>query len=71
MAEAYVCDVCGAIMANPYEAHMREFYVGTSYSHFHFFDVNMISPKRPIHLCGHCYRSFREIAEKARRKDDE
>jgi hypothetical protein len=71
MAEAYICDVCGVTIKNPHEAHMREFFMGVSFVGGLFLKERMATPKRSIHLCGHCYRSFREIAERARRKDDD
>ena len=41
MAKAYVCDACGVTMTDPYEAKMREFYVGTDFDYFGAFHIIM------------------------------
>ena len=63
MAKAYVCDACGATMANPYEANMREFYVGITYGYGMAHTRNVRTPKRKVHLCDDCYHALHEIAK--------
>lgn len=70
MAVAYVCDACGVTMTDPYEAVMREFYVGTVYDFGHFFPRNSKTPKHTVHLCADCYHGLRTVAERKERADD-
>lgn len=69
MAKAYVCDACNVTMVNPYEAKMREFYVGVGYD-YHAYEINVKTAKQTVHLCDECYLALREIAARIRRKDD-
>ena len=62
MAKAYICDACGITMENPYEAKMREFYVGVEFDYGHAFPCNVKTRKFKVHLCDECYHSLNELA---------
>lgn len=62
MAKVYQCDACGKVMKNPYEARMKEFYVGCSFEYGHVFPSNNKRIKR-IHLCEECYDGLQKLAE--------
>ena len=64
MAKAYVCDACGQTMTDPYEAKMREFYVGVGFDYNMTFPLNVKTPKQKVHLCDGCYHSLKTIAER-------
>lgn len=70
MAKAYVCDACGVAMADPYEAKMREFYVGVKFDYGHAFPCNVKTPKCKIHLCDDCYRGLHDVAARKRGADN-
>lgn len=70
MAKAYVCDACGITMTNPYEAKMREFYVGVEFDCGHAFPCNVKTCKSKVHLCDDCYHALHEIAAEKRRADN-
>ena len=65
MAKVYVCDACGITIENPYEAKMKEFYVGCS---FELCGVLPSFDKRrvKVHLCDDCYHALCEIATKVK-----
>ena len=63
MAKAYVCDACGMTMTNPYEAKMRQFYVGVEFDYGTTFPCNVKTRKSKVHLCDECYRALKTIAE--------
>lgn len=65
----YQCDSCKKVITNPYEAKMKEFYVGT------YFDNGMSFPvkskqKTKVHLCDDCCKGLRLIAEKMERENN-
>lgn len=64
MAKAYVCDACGITMTDPYEAKMREFYVGVEFDYGHAFPCNVKTCKHKVHLCDECYHALHELAER-------
>lgn len=64
MAKAYVCDACGETMKDPYEANMREFFVGTEADFGMIFPCNVKTFKHKVHLCDGCYHSLKTIAER-------
>lgn len=62
MAKAYVCDACGITMTEPYEAKMKEFYLGMDIC----INVMLPSPRKRkirVHLCDECYHALHEIAK--------
>lgn len=62
MAKAYVCDAYGIATTNPYEAKMKELYVGMEIG----LDVVLPSPRKRkirVHLCDECYHALHEIAK--------
>lgn len=63
MAKAYVCDACGATMTDPYEAQMREFYVGVMYELNFAFPHNVKTRKCKVHLCSECYHNLDKLAK--------
>lgn len=65
MAKAYVCDACGTTMTNPYEAKMRQFYVGVEFDYGMAFPCNVKTRKSKVHLCDECYHALKTIAKKA------
>ena len=69
MADAYICDACGATITDPYEAKMKEFYIGCS---IEWYDVLPVRSKRKVkvQLCHECYEGLRMIAEKVKGGDD-
>ena len=66
MAKAYTCDACGTTITNPYEAKMREFYVGVKFDYGTAFPWNVKTPKSKVHLCEECYRSLKTSARNRR-----
>lgn len=62
MAKAYVCDACGITMKDPYEAKMRQFYVGVELDYGVAFPLNVKTIKQKVHLCADCYHALHEIA---------
>lgn len=70
MAKAYVCDACGVTMKDPFEANMREFYVGVDFDFACAFPVN-VRAKKTVHLCVDCFHGLREVAFKGRQGSDE
>ena len=67
MAKIYKCDACGVAIDDPYNANMKEFYVGTQ------FEVEGVFPrfttrKQTVHLCEECFRGLRLIAENLRKE---
>ena len=64
MAKAYACDACGTTMTDPYEAKMREFYVGAEFECGMAFPCNVKTFKSKVHLCGKCYHALKTIARK-------
>lgn len=69
MADAYICDACGVTMTDPYEAKMKEFYIGCSYE---WYDVFPVYSKRKVkvQLCHECYEGLHLIATKVKEKDN-
>lgn len=68
MAKAYICDACGITMTVPYEAKMKEFYIGCS------FELNGVFPsfnKRrvKVHLCDDCYHALHLMAKEKGAED--
>ena len=63
MAKAYVCDACGRTIANPYDAQMREFYVGVTFDYGGAFPCNVKTRKCKVHLCGECYHNLDKLAK--------
>ena len=68
MAKAYVCDICGATVACPHSARMREFCFTVSNC-----DIYQVPQKdkvkTKIDLCNNCFEWFKAVAkEKARKK---
>ena len=61
--KAYVCDACGKTMKDPYEAKMREFYVGMTIDYGHAFPCKVKTCKAKVHLCEDCYRALCEIGK--------
>ena len=59
----YKCDACGKAIENPYEANMREFYVGVTSDASGIFPVNA-KRKTKVHLCEECYSGLCKIAQK-------
>lgn len=62
MAKVYQCDACGDVMKSPYEAKMKEFYIGCSFEFGHVlpsFNKKIVR----IHLCDNCYRNLNRLAE--------
>lgn len=60
--KAYICDACGAVIADPHEADMKEFSVLAEENGGALLPV--MSVKRvKIHLCGECFHGLRLIAE--------
>ena len=60
--KAYVCDICGYVIADPYDARMREFHIvcdndGCPYP---------TKEKVKIHLCGDCVEEFKYIVRMKR-----
>ena len=67
MAAYYKCDACGKVIADRYQAKMKEFYIS------YFADDGMLIPwnhtrKVKVDLCDDCYHGLNEIA---RRKSNE
>lgn len=63
MAKCYVCDACGITIEDPYEAKMKEFYIGCDFEIYGVFPAPR-RVKKKVHLCDECYHSLHEIAKK-------
>lgn len=61
MAQVYQCDACGEVMKNPYDAKMKEFYVGCTFDLDRVWPTNWTRVKR-IHLCEDCYHGLKKLA---------
>lgn len=61
--KVYKCDSCEAIIENPHEVRMKEFYVGCCIEYDCVFPTNS-TKKVKVHLCDGCYRSLKDIAIK-------
>ena len=65
--KAYVCDVCGTTITDPYVAKLKEFYFTISNC-----DIYQVPQKNKIrtkiHLCNNCFEGFRGIAIEKNRK---
>lgn len=60
--KTYVCDSCNSIIADPYEARMKEFLYTVGY------DFGMVFPvktrcRKKLHLCGKCFDNLKHIAK--------
>ena len=60
---AYVCDACGVTMTDPYNARMREFYIGWTENLTGFESRRVKTFKQTVHLCDDCYHALHEIAK--------
>ena len=60
--KVYQCDSCERTITDPYEAKMKEFYLG---SYDVIYPVKM-KQKVKVHLCDDCYKGLRFIAERQR-----
>ena len=65
--KTYVCDSCGDVIHDPYQAKMKEFYYTPDYSHGYFVPSEMRS-KRKIHLCGRCFKALKYLFEEGSEK---
>ena len=61
--KAYVCDCCNAVISDPYEAQMKEFYYGAEYNFGTAFPIQ-IKNRRKIHFCGTCFDNLKNVAKK-------
>lgn len=62
MATIYKCDACGVAMDDPYNANMREFYVGMPFDLEGTFSC-FATRTQVVDLCEECFRGLRLIAE--------
>lgn len=60
--KTYVCDSCNNIIADPYEAQMKEFYYGSEYEFGAWFPVARKERKK-LHLCKNCFCNLQYIAK--------
>lgn len=58
-----MCDACGATMADPYQAKMREFYVGMTYDMGFVVPINIKTSKTTIDLCDDCFHALNLLAK--------
>ena len=65
----YQCDSCKKVITNPYEAKMKEFYVGVDFDNGMYFPINSTQKIR-IHLCDDCYKNLHLIAENKRSENN-
>lgn len=65
MAEAYICDACGAAIQYPHSQKMKEFCLKGSYDMGTVFKKGVKEEKK-VHLCDNCYHALRLIAEGAK-----
>ncbi len=65
--KAYICDICGLPIKEPYSARMREFCF--TVSNCDIYQVpEKTKRKEKIQLCNNCFEGFKAIAkEKAKR----
>jgi len=68
--KAYVCDICGTAITEPYLARMKEFCFTVSNS-----DIYQVpeptKTKVKIHLCNDCFEGFKSIAKEKTLKSAE
>lgn len=64
MSKKYVCDICNKVMDDPYEAHMREFYIGHGYENGHAYLTPIKTFKTKIDICGECFKKIKVKEEK-------
>ena len=66
MSKVYKCDCCEGIIKDPYEANMKEFYVGAEYDMV--CGILPIKSKNitKIHLCEECYKGLKEIGARVK-----
>lgn len=62
MSKKYVCDICGKVISDPYEAKMREFYMSLDYDGCMISHTPVKTFKKRIHLCGYCFNGLVEAA---------
>ena len=60
MSKKYVCDICGRVIDDPYEAHMREYFMSYDWILNGCWPVSNKTPKRKVHLCDSCYKKLKE-----------
>ena len=66
--KAYVRDICGVAITEPYSAKMREFCFTISNCDI-YQTPNKDKVKAKIHLCNNCFEGFKGIVkEKAKKK---
>ena len=58
----YQCDSCKKVIENPYEAEMKEFYVGCEFDSMGIMPVNS-KKKTTVHLCEECFKGLNLIAK--------
>lgn len=68
--KAYVCDACGMAITSPWDARMREFYVGARVGSKRVSLRHFKTNKQKVHLCEDCFRALHFIAG-AKRKGGE
>jgi hypothetical protein len=68
MAKVFACDACGCMVEDPYEAKMKEFYIGVSFEMDGAFPVRR-RRKEIVHLCEECYHGLQAIAKKKVQND--
>lgn len=61
---AFVCDACGKVIKEPYEARMREFYLGRYNDDDGYPITKRITKKRKVDLCSECFHGLYLLAEK-------
>jgi hypothetical protein len=64
MARVYVCDICNTLLKNPYDVHMREFFIGIEFDLCGGMPCDVKSRKRRVHICGDCYKALQEAGRK-------
>lgn len=66
--KAYACDVCGAVITDPYSAKMTQFCL--AFSNTDFYGVpEKHKIKTKIHLCNNCFKGFKGIAKEKMRRE--
>lgn len=63
--KTYICDICQAVIPDPYKVKMREFYIGAAFYEYCCLPEKM-KRKTKIHLCGDCFENFRMIIKEKR-----
>lgn len=62
MSKKYICDICNAVIDDPYKAQMREFYIGCEYESGSLHPIPIKTFKTKIHICDVCFKTLKNAA---------